>query len=180
MSGLDSGVDFGRSGFVNRPRNRAIERNQNRPRRSSTNRPAANPHRVIDHPFSVAGVSAHAAYISSPYGWQPVVGRAILPADWLSSQSCHLESGCGHDSPPHRKYAALGVSACLSQHAITPAQIRKHGNNPRFVFSLGQGRKVVAHIVPIERRRAKRGDRFDVNQVLRAVSEQFEDQKVLS
>ena len=29
------------------------------------------------------------------------VGRAILPADPLSSGSSRLEGGCGDDSPPH-------------------------------------------------------------------------------
>jgi hypothetical protein len=29
------------------------------------------------------------------------VGQAILPADWLSSQSSRLKGGSGHDWPPH-------------------------------------------------------------------------------
>ena len=31
------------------------------------------------------------------------VGQAILPADWLFSQSCRLKDGSGHDWPPHKK-----------------------------------------------------------------------------
>jgi hypothetical protein len=31
------------------------------------------------------------------------VGQAILPADWLFSQSSRLKGGSGHDWPPHKK-----------------------------------------------------------------------------
>jgi hypothetical protein len=36
-------------------------------------------------------------------------GRAILPADQLSSWSSRLKSGCGHDWQPYARYSASHV-----------------------------------------------------------------------
>ena len=53
-----------------------------------------------------SAADAQAADLSSwpcgpPSVMKTIVGRAILPAGWLSAGSGRLKAGCGQDWPPH-------------------------------------------------------------------------------